>query len=163
MKKYRVASFEFRVASWNQVTQTWRGLKVLTRNTKHETRNCFSSTRNSKPGILALAALLIAWPLGSGAQVLNDPTRPPPVFSNPSGDTGAAAGPLLQSVMISPAGSSAIIGGEIVKLGGKYGDARVVKITANEVVLRSANGTEILRMYPEVNMKAVRHAPAAGK
>ena len=95
---------------------------------------------------------------------MNYPTRPPTaVFSNDHGDTGATAGPVLQSVMISPAGSSAIIGGERVKLGGKYGDARVVKITANEVVLRSASGTEILRMYPDVNMKAVGSAPAAGK
>ena len=119
-----------------------------------------------KPGFsaLALAALLIAWPLGGGAQGLNDPTRPPAaVFSDAPGDTGAVAGPLLQSVMISPAGSSAIIGGQMVKLGGKYGDARVVKITANEVVLRSANGTEILGMYPDVNMRAVGSAPAAGK
>ena len=148
MKRFPVSGFEFRACQ-----------------TARPAFNSELATRDSKPGFgaLALAALLIAWPLGSGAQVLNDPTRPPPVFSNPPGDTGAAAGPLLQSVMISPAGRSAIIGGEIVKLGGKYGDARVVKITANEVVLRSANGTEILRMYPEVNMKAVRHAPAAGK
>lgn len=149
MKRFPVSSFEFRV-----------------RQTARPAFNSQLATRDSKPGFgaLALAALLIAWPLGSGAQGLNDPTRPPAaVFSNAPGDTGAAAGPLLQSVMISPAGSSAIIGGEIVKLGGKYGDARVVKITANEVVLRSPNGTEILRMYPEVNMKAVRPAPAAGK
>ena len=112
--------------------------------------------------VLPVCALVIA-PLVA-AQVLNDPTRPPAaVFSDAPGDTGAAAVPLLQSVMISPAGSSAIIGGERVKLGGKYGDARVVKITANEVVLRSASGTEILRMYPDVNMKAVGSAPAAGK
>lgn len=102
---------------------------------------------------------LVVTPLVA-AQVLNDPTRPPAaVFSNAPGDTGAATAPLLQSVMISPAGSSVIIGGETVKLGGKYGDARVVKITANEVVLRSASGTEILRMYPNVNLKAI--GPAA--
>lgn len=112
--------------------------------------------------VLPVCALVIT-PLVA-AQALNDPTRPPAaVFSDVPGDPGAAAGPLLQSVMISPAGSSAIIGGERVKLGGKYGDARVVKITANEVVLRSAHGTEILRMYPDVNMKAVGPAPAAGK
>lgn len=113
---------------------------------------------------LALAALLTGCPLAGGAQGLNDPTRPPTaVFSNAPGDTGATAGPVLQSVMISPAGSSVIIGGAIVKLGGKYGDARVVKITASEVVLRSAGGTETLRMYPAVNMRAAAPAPAAGK
>ncbi len=112
--------------------------------------------------LLPVCALVIA-PLVA-AQVLNDPTRPPAaVLSDAPGDTGAAAAPLLQSVMISPAGSSAIIGGQMVKLGGKYGDARVVKITANEVVLRSASGTEILRMYPGVTMRAVGPAPGAGR
>ncbi len=115
-------------------------------------------------GALALAALLTSCPLAGGAQELNDPTRPPAaVLANAPGDTAATAGPVLQSVMISPAGSSAIIGGAIVKLGGTYGDARVVKITAGEVELRSAGGTEILRMYPQINMKAAGPAPAAGR
>jgi MSHA biogenesis protein MshK len=83
---------------------------------------------------------------------MNDPTRPPAVISSGPGETGAASVPLLQSVMISPSERSAIIGGERVKLGGKFGDARVVKITESEVVLRSATGNETLRMYPEVTM-----------
>ncbi len=90
------------------------------------------------------------------AQVLTDPTRPPAgVVPAAPGEPGAAANPLLQSVKISGSEKSAIIGGETVKLGGKYGDARVIKITESAVVLRSANGTETLRMYPDVNIKAV--------
>ena len=117
-------------------------------------------TRNLKLAAVSIAAVLAAWPLGGGAQVLNDPTRPPAGISANDTSDGAAAGPVLQSVMITPTARTAIIGGETVKLGGKYGDARVIKITESEVVLRSANGTETLRMYPDVTMKPVKPAPA---
>jgi MSHA biogenesis protein MshK len=94
------------------------------------------------------------------AQVLKDPTRPPDgVLQAAPGEAGAAATSLLQSVKISGSEKTAIIGGQTVKLGGKYGDARVVKITESEVVLRSATGTETLRMYPDVNMKAIEPPP----
>lgn len=120
-----------------------------------------------KPGmfstfVLPVCALVIA-PLVA-AQALNDPPRPPiAVLSNVPGDTDAATGPVLQSVMISPAGSFAIISGELVRLGDMYGGARVIKITAHEVALRSTSGTEILRMYPDLNVKAVSSAFVAGK
>ena len=112
-------------------------------------------------GILAAAALLSLQP-HAGAQILNDPTRPPAAISAPDAADGTAVhGPVLQSVKISRSERSAIIGGEMVKLGAKYGEARVVRITENEVVLRSANGTEILRMYPGVEIKPVVPASEA--
>ncbi len=120
-----------------------------------------------KPGmfstiVLPVCALVIA-PLVA-AHALNDPPRPPvAILSSVQGDTGAAASPALQSVMISPARILAISSGELVKLGDKFGDARVVKITAHEVVLRSTRGTEILHKYPDVDMKADSSAFAAGK
>jgi hypothetical protein len=99
------------------------------------------------------------------AQVLNDPTRPPAeAYTGTTADAGGAPpAALLQSVMITPTERTAIIGGERVKLGGNYGGARVVKITESEVVLHSANGSEILRMYPDVSMKAVEPQRPAGK
>ena len=98
------------------------------------------------------------------AQVLNDPTRPPAiVLPGAPGETGAVAAPLLQSVMITPTERSVIIGGELIRLGGKYHDSRVVKITEGEVVLQSASGSEILRMYPDVSMKPVEPERPAGK
>lgn len=109
--------------------------------------------------IMALA-LSMLWRADAVAQILNDPTRPPPGVYATDGVAGAvSAGPVLQSVMITPAERSAIIGGERIKLGGRYGEARVIKITENEVILRSANGTETLRMYPDVTMKQVEPAP----
>jgi MSHA biogenesis protein MshK len=97
---------------------------------------------------------------GPARAQLNDPTRPPGAVAG--GDPALpAGGSLLQSVQISPQGRSAIIGGEVVKLNGKYGEARVIRITENEVVLRTATGTETLRMYPDVSIKPVVEAVPA--
>jgi MSHA biogenesis protein MshK len=115
------------------------------------------------PSSLLLPVCALVMLPGAMAQVLNDPTRPPAGINAPETTDGAAArGPVLQSVKISRTERSAIISGENVKLGAKYHDARVIRITENEVVLRSANGTETLRMYPGVEMKPVVAAPPAG-
>jgi MSHA biogenesis protein MshK len=119
----------------------------------------FSSFILHPSSLLLPVCALISLPAAM-AQVLNDPTRPPAGIYSTDGAAGAVSGgPVLQSVMITPSERSAIIGGERIKLGGKYGEARVIKITENEVILRSANGTETLRMYPDVTMKQVEPAP----
>lgn len=66
----------------------------------------------------------------------------------------AAKGPVLQSVLISARRKSAIIGGQVVGLGEKYGEARVVKITESEVVLKTGTVTEILRLFPDVEKRS---------
>jgi MSHA biogenesis protein MshK len=113
--------------------------------------------------ICALAAALSS-PGHASTQIMIDPTRPPrsaPATQAGDGVGEAPTAPVLQSVMITPTRRSAIIGGERVELGGRYGDAQVVKITESEVVLRSAGRTEVLRMYPEVDKKAARSAQPA--
>lgn len=120
---------------------------------------------NTTYALLAVALSLVASSLH--AQVTNDPTRPPaallPNTGGADGDADSGA-PLLQSIMIGPAGRTAIIGGELVKQGGKYGDARVVKITDNEVVLRTPTGTETLTLYAGVGVKPAAVAqPATAK
>jgi MSHA biogenesis protein MshK len=114
----------------------------------------------------AMPAALCAciWAATAGAQGISDPTRPPAaVSSGASGDQGASGVPVLNSIKISPTERSAVIGSETVRQGGKYGDARVIKITENEVVLRSASGTETLRLYPDINIKPVVTEPAVSK
>ena len=113
--------------------------------------------------IIATAALAAALPgIDTAAQIINDPTRPPAGIYLPDTASGTVtAGPVLQSVMITPTERSAIIGGERIKLGDKYGEARVVGITENEVVLRSASGSETLSMYPGISMKRVERTPPA--
>lgn len=108
--------------------------------------------------LLQMASIVafLTWQTADGAQILNDPTRPPvgaqPVDPGDKPESGA----VLQSVMIMPNTRFAIIGGERVEVGGRYRDAQVVRITETEVVLRRAEGTESLQMYPEVKMKAAR-------
>jgi len=83
------------------------------------------------------------------AQITTDPTRPAIGFAVEVPE-GAAAGNQLQSVMISPTQSAAIINGVRVKLGEKYGDAVLVKVAESEVVLKSGNEQQVLKLYPGV-------------
>jgi len=104
-------------------------------------------------------------PLAVGAQVagLVDPTRPPVVSSaEVKGEAAAAAGPRLQSVLISPARRIAVISGKTLALGEKYGDATVVSISETTVRLRSASQVQTLHLFPEV-ARTYRRADAKGK
>jgi MSHA biogenesis protein MshK len=103
------------------------------------------------------AALVLVFSASAVAQVTIDPTRPPSGYATaapePSGD---AAGTLtLQSVLISPSQKAAIISGVTVKLGEKYGDAVLVKVAENEVVLKSAGASQVLKLYPGIEKREV--------
>lgn len=101
---------------------------------------------------LVLTPLLLASP--AWAQ-LADPTRPPAQALMPAvgGASGVAAPSAtgLQSVMLNRSGKgrpAALINGEVVQLGGKVGEARLVKVEEDHVVLLGAEGREILRLMP---------------
>jgi MSHA biogenesis protein MshK len=89
-----------------------------------------------------------------------DPTRPPSGFAVAEPDAALAVGPVLQSVMISPRGRSAIISGEVVRVGQKFGDAVLVRVAENEVVLKGDSGEQVLRMYPGVEKRETVRAAA---
>ena len=83
---------------------------------------------------LSLVSGLLAWalllPAGAWAQhgALADPTRPPPGVDSgaPAVEAGAS---LLQSVLIPKKGRPvAVIGGQTVPLGGKYGDSTLTAV-----------------------------------
>jgi MSHA biogenesis protein MshK len=97
------------------------------------------------------------------AQMANDPTRPPAGLGAGAADADVAdagGGMTLQSVMISPAGKAAIISGVTVKLGQKYGDAVLVKVAENEVVLKSGATSQVLKLHPGVEKRdSVAAAP----
>ena len=98
---------------------------------------------------------------GAVAQSLPDPTRPPAAATAPgAADAPAASGPVLQSVLITPTRRYAIISGERVALNGSFRDAKVVRISEAEVVLKTGNHSETLKLYPDVE-KAVAQPPAA--
>jgi MSHA biogenesis protein MshK len=93
------------------------------------------------------AILLVA---GVQAQVLSDPTRPPSAVAESSGGQESASAARLQSVLLSPGRKVAVINGVAIPLGGMVGEARLVKITETEAVLKSGNETEVLKLFPGV-------------
>ena len=91
----------------------------------------------------ALGLLLCA---SSHAQALTDPTRPPLDLLKAS-VPGAAPRTPLQAILLSGARKGAIISGQYVPLGGTYGKAKLVRISATEVTLKSDQGLEVLQLY----------------
>lgn len=94
---------------------------------------------------------------GSAAQALTDPTRPPlelmRVAVAGAADTPAPR-PRLESILLSSARKGAIINGQYVALGGAYGKATLVKITATEVTLQNDQGPEVLQLYPPMEKQS---------
>lgn len=93
------------------------------------------------------AAATLALSAGSSAQALTDPTRPPLELMGAATAAAATRTP-LQSILLSSTRKGAIINGQYVALGGTYGRARLVKITATEVTLKGDQGLEVLQLYP---------------
>jgi hypothetical protein len=108
----------------------------------------------------ALALMLCA---SSAAQALTDPTRPPLELMSAAepgtAEPGGAPRTPLQSILLSSARKGAIISGQYVPLGGTYGKARLVKITATEVTLKSDQGLEVLQLYSPLEKAAAASGP----
>lgn len=101
-----------------------------------------------------IAALLYAAPVAALAQTLADPTKPPAEISAaPAAQAAASSDSGLQSVIISPARNAAIINGQTVEVGAKYGDARLVEVNESGVVLEGPQGRQVLTLFPGVEIK----------
>ena len=100
------------------------------------------------------------------AQGLVDPTRPPQAAEGgaASGADAAAPSTQLQSVLISSGRRVAVINGKPVAVGERYGEARVARITETEVVLRTGDQIEVLKLFPGVEKTSRRpEKGAAGR
>jgi MSHA biogenesis protein MshK len=107
----------------------------------------------------ALAAAFLAADAQAQSQSLSDPTRPPGAGTLQQGaQEEAPAGKQLQSVLMSGGRKLAVIDGTMVPLGGMLGEARVIKITETEVVLKTGEETETLKLFPGVEKQAVKRA-----
>ncbi len=101
-----------------------------------------------------LFASLCAAPVAVFAQTLTDPTKPPAEILAPGlGQTVPPKESGLQSIFISPTRRAAIINGQMVELGAKLGDARLVGISESVVVLERAQGRQVLALFPGVEIK----------
>jgi MSHA biogenesis protein MshK len=119
---------------------------------------------------MLLAALLLCAPQIAAAELLPDPTLPAIDLNSSGAGSAVEAVPEetvprgLQSVIISPNYRAAIINGETVTLGGKYGDSRLVEVRENSVVLQNVQGRRVLELFPKVSIRkndAVRHERSA--
>jgi len=88
------------------------------------------------------------------AQGLSDPTRPPWIGGAHASEPTSTA----QVVIVSKDRSQVTINGQIVSLGGRYGNATLVRITDEEIVLERPKGTETIRFYSSIQRK--KHVPA---
>lgn len=97
------------------------------------------------------------------AEELPDPTRPPAALTAPMSGKVAAEGrpPGLQSTIISKNRRAAIIDGQTVELRGKHGDATLIKVSEDSVVLQGAQGRQLLMLFPDVKImqKEIQAAP----
>ena len=110
------------------------------------------------PTMVLWAAIWLA-ATAAQAQGLADPTRPPGAGAMQGAqDEQLPAGRQLQSVLLSGGRKIAVIDGNMVALGGMVGEARVVKITETEVVLKTGEETEILKLFPGVEKKSAQRA-----
>lgn len=98
--------------------------------------------------MLCAALLLLAIP-GARAD-LPDPTAPP---AAPAAGGDASPGMSLTAIKRRGVQRFAVIGGQEVAAGGRYRDARVVRITENEVVLRRGADITVLELYPHVEKR----------
>jgi len=91
------------------------------------------------------------------AEIFVDPTRPPaiPAAMQGAGDTVVTAGPVLQSVLVSPGRRVAIISGQTVRVGDKFDDALVVEISETEVALRSGRELRRLKLFPGIDKRPI--------
>lgn len=96
---------------------------------------------------------LVAGPAWS--QGLADPTRPPAALAADPGPTAPTTG--LQFILrrqgMKPA---AVINGALVELGGRVGDACLVAVNEDSVVLQSDTGRDVLRLTPGAEKKPVQ-------
>jgi len=98
---------------------------------------------------LLAAATVMATAIAQ-AQALTDPTRPPSAPPAAPGAQEETTGPRLQSILLSSGRKIAVINGTMVPLGGMVGEAKVVRITETQVVLKKGDDTEVLKLFPGI-------------
>ena len=104
-------------------------------------------------GLAAFLAPMPAW----AQSPLADPTRPPTGVPGAMNSDEAAGGPVLQSVLIPRQGKPlAVIDGHTVRLGQRYGDARLVRVSEHDVVLDGPEGIERLQLTPGIEKTNIR-------
>ena len=97
-----------------------------------------------------LIFLLMSVSFAAHPESLPDPTRPPVSLESNTSGIAQPTGPALQAIRTSNGRRSATISGQEVKIGSKVGDAVVMRIDEDRVILRGPGGIETLKLFPDV-------------
>lgn len=103
--------------------------------------------------VIAVAVLAVGVQQAA-ADNLPDPTRPAGMGAS-SAVSGRSA---LQTTIVSPGRSLAVINGRTIGVGDTVGDAVVLEIRPYEVVLKSRAGVKVMRMVPPLTRSVARTA-----
>ena len=101
-----------------------------------------------------------AAPAHSPAQSLADPMRPFEASDYEPAQAGAALASSLQGVLTSPGRKFALINGVAVPIGGVSREGKLLELTESSAVMLKNGQREVLRMYPHIEKKPIRRAPA---
>jgi MSHA biogenesis protein MshK len=112
---------------------------------------------------LRLIFMLMSMSLAVHAENLPDPTRPPANLDGGATLTAQPSGPALQVIRTINGRRSAMISGQEVKSGSKLGDAVVMRIDEDRVLLRGPDGIQTLKLFPEVEKRPVAVSNAQAK
>ena len=102
--------------------------------------------------MLIVMVMMAAMP--SMAATLPDPTALPAV-SSATGE-GQRSVSLLTAIKVRGKQKTAIIDGQEFALGDRYQDARLVRISENEIELRRGREITVLKLYPQVDKRQRR-------
>lgn len=116
------------------------------------------------PTGLLLGGLLFS----PAAFAVDDPTRPPAAWASPAevsaGGNVDDGGFRLKSVLWPQHGKPlAIIGSQTVALGGRIGEARLIRLSEREAVLQGPEGVTRLYLTPDVEKQMIAIPGAHGK
>lgn len=113
-------------------------------------------------GLFSLMLAGLIW-TGTVQAQAPDPTRPAGNQVTAEGGSGVSA-PIesgVQTVILRPGGkSAAVINGQYVVVGGKFGDKRVLRITESEIVLKGEGGREVIKVMPSIEKTPARKTAA---
>lgn len=108
---------------------------------------------------LSYAVFLVLMSVSGFGLAASDPTQPPAAWSSSSSDTVSpddGNSMRLQSVMLPQRGRGvAVIGGVTVALGGRLGEAKLVRLSEREAVLEGPDGVTHLYLTPNVDKQMI--------
>jgi MSHA biogenesis protein MshK len=96
------------------------------------------------------------------ALALQDPTAPPAALRADPGQPPSTGSRSLQAILSSrERATAAVIDGQTVPLGGWVGQAKLIRIGADHVVLKGSDGTQTLRLMTHI--RKTRPTQATGQ